>query len=125
MVFAFDPRKLVEAEKKKKQEEEEEGIKKVSYDEEKAQREKDLLKNENIQEALSVADQAIKEFKYAKEHGAEAYEKIKKEQEEKLAEQIRLETEEKERLKEIELARIEAEKEKAMSEIQSRETDIE
>jgi len=50
---------------------------------------------------------------------------IKKEQEEKLAEQIRLETEEKERLKEIELARIEAEKEKAMSEIQSRETDIE
>ena len=50
---------------------------------------------------------------------------IKKEQEEKRAEQIRLETEEKERLKEIELARIEAEKEKAMSEIQSRETDIE
>jgi len=50
---------------------------------------------------------------------------IKKEQEEKLTEQIRLETEEKERLKEIELARIEAEKEKAMSEIQSRETDIE
>ena len=44
MVFAFDPRKLVEAEKKKKQEEEEEGIKKVSYDEEKAQLEKDLLK---------------------------------------------------------------------------------
>ena len=60
MVFAFDPRKLVEAEKKKKQEEEEEGIKKVSYDEEKAQLEKDLLKNENIQEALSVAGQAIK-----------------------------------------------------------------
>ena len=36
MVFAFDPRKLVDAEKKKKQEEEEEGIKKVSFDEEKA-----------------------------------------------------------------------------------------
>ena len=46
MVFAFDPRKLVEAEKKKKQEEEEEGIKKVSYDEEKAQLEKDLQKSD-------------------------------------------------------------------------------
>ena len=78
MVFAFDPRKLVDAEKKKKQEEEEEGIKKVSYDEEKDQLEKDLQKNKNVQEALSVADQAIKEFKYAKKHGAEAYEKIKK-----------------------------------------------
>ena len=73
MVFAFDPRKLVDAEKKKKQEEEEEGIKKVSFDEEKAKLEKDLQKNKNVQEALSVADQAIKEFKYAKEEGAEAY----------------------------------------------------
>ena len=42
--------------------------------------EKDLQKNKNVQEALSVADQAIKEFKYAKEEGAEAYEKIKKDQ---------------------------------------------
>ena len=45
MVFAFDPRKLVDAEKKKKQEEEEEGIKKVSFDEEKIKLEKDLRKN--------------------------------------------------------------------------------
>ena len=80
MVFAFDPRKLVDAEKKKKQDEAKEDIKKVSYDEEKIQLEKDLQKNKNVQEALSIADQAIKEFKYAKEHGAEAYEKIKKEQ---------------------------------------------
>ena len=80
MVFAFDPRKLVDAEKKKKQDEAKEEIKKVSYDEEKAQLEKNLQKNKNVQEALSIADQAIREFKYQKEEGAEAYEKIKKEQ---------------------------------------------
>ena len=45
MVFAFDPRKLVDAEKKKKQDEAKEEIKKVSYDEEKAQLEKNLQKN--------------------------------------------------------------------------------
>ena len=83
-----------------------------------------LYQQTKLDEAIS----ALAQVSYGDEQIKEAktlIELIKKEQEEKRAEQIRLETEEKERLKEIELARIEAEKEKVMSEIQSRETDVE
>ena len=80
------------------------------------------------QTKLDDAIGALVQVSYGNEQINEAQKliaSIKKEQEEKLAEQIRLETEEKERLKEIELARIEAEKEKVMSEMQSRGTDVE
>ena len=83
-----------------------------------------LYQQTKLDEAIS----ALAQVSYGDEQIKEAktlIELIKKEQEEKRAEQIRLETEEKERLKEIELARIEAEKEKVMSEIQSRGTDVE
>ena len=83
-----------------------------------------LYQQTKLDEAIS----ALAQVSYGDEQIKEAktlIELIKKEQEEKRAEQIRLETEEKERLKEIELARIEAEKENVMSEIQSRGTDVE
>ena len=83
-----------------------------------------LYQQTKLDEAIS----ALAQVSYGDEQIKEAktlIELIKKEQEEKRAEQIRLETEEKERLKEIELARIGAEKEKVMSEIQSRGTDVE
>ena len=80
MVFGFDPRKLVDDEKKLKKEEVVEAVdKQLSFDEVVEQNETALRKKSNIKNALDSVSQVLREFKYRKKHGDDAYydEKLK------------------------------------------------
>ena len=79
MVFGFDPRKLIDEDKKNKKEEE----KKAWYEREELDKaeeeyENNLRRKSNIKEGLDSAFQTLREYKYYKKHGAEAYHKAKK-----------------------------------------------
>ena len=74
MVFGFDPRKLVEEDKKEKKKEVEDVVwEQVSIDEEEEKKENQLRRTSNIKNALSTVDQIIREFKYEKKYGKDAY----------------------------------------------------
>jgi len=73
-VFGFDPRKLVDDEKKLKKEEVVEAVdKQLSFDEVVEQNETALRKKSNIKNALDSVSQVLREFKYRKKHGDDAY----------------------------------------------------
>ena len=81
MVWNFDPRKLV----KDQQEEENKKIEDVIMDQEKLdlfneEKEKALRKRSNIREGLESAVQIVREFKFRKKHGDDAYHDAKLEQ---------------------------------------------
>ena len=80
MPFGFDPRKLVDDEKKLKKEEVVEAVnKQLTYDEELEKSEANIRKNSNIKNALDSVSQIVREFKYRKKYGDDAYydEKLK------------------------------------------------
>ena len=80
MVFGFDPRKLVDEEKKLKKEEVVEAVdKQLSFDDVVEQNETRLRKRSNIKNALDSVSEIIREYKYRKKHGDDAYydEKLK------------------------------------------------
>ena len=80
MPFGFDPRKLVDDEKKLKKEEVVEAVnKQLTYDEELERSEANIRKNSNIKNALDTVGQIVREFKYRKKYGDDAYydEKLK------------------------------------------------
>ena len=81
MVWNFDPRKLV----KDQQQEENKKIEDVIMDQEKLdlfkeEEEKALRKKSNIRDALDSATEIIREFKFRKKHGDDAYHDAKLEQ---------------------------------------------
>ena len=74
MVFGFDPRKLVDEDKKEKKKEVEDVVwEQVSIDEEEEKKENQLRRTSNIKKALTQVDQIIREFKYEKKYGKDAY----------------------------------------------------
>jgi len=80
MVFAFDPRKLVDDEQKLKKEEVVDAVdKQLSYDELVEKHDTALRKKSNIKNALDSVGEIVREFKYRKKHGEDAYydEKLK------------------------------------------------
>ena len=80
MVFAFDPRKLVDDEQKLKKEEVVDAVdKQLSYDELVEKHDTALRKKSNIKNALDSVSEIVREFKYRKKHGEDAYydEKLK------------------------------------------------
>ncbi len=73
MVFAFDPRKLVDDEQKLKKEEVVDAVdKQLSYDELVEKHDTALRKKSNIKNALDSVSQIVREFKYRKKHGEDA-----------------------------------------------------
>ena len=79
MVFGFDPRKLVEERKKLEQEKENDVVKKQQLeDQERIDKENNLRRNSNLRDALDSATKAIREFRFLKNHGEDAYYDAKK-----------------------------------------------
>ena len=74
MVFGFDPRKLVDEDKKEKKKEIDDAVwEQVSLDEEEEKKENQLRRTSNIKNALNTVDQIVREFKYEKKYGKDAY----------------------------------------------------
>ena len=74
MPFGFDPRKLIEEEKENKKVESDGTIwKQAQIDQEALEIANNLRRKSNINEALTKVDQNIREFKFEKEHGKDAY----------------------------------------------------
>ena len=80
MPFGFDPRKIVLDNQLEKNKEVEEAVKKtLNFDEQKEKTETYLRKKSNIKGGLDIVQQIIREFKFEKKFGQDAYidEKIK------------------------------------------------
>jgi len=79
MVFGFDPRKLVEERKKLEQEKENDVVKKQQLeDQQRIDKENSLRRNSNLKDGLDSATKAIREFRFLKNHGEDAYYDAKK-----------------------------------------------
>jgi len=79
MPFGFDPRKLIDEDKKNKKEEEKQAwFEQEELDKAEEERENNLRRASNIKEGMDSAFQTLREYKYYKKHGAEAYHKAKK-----------------------------------------------
>ena len=79
MVFVFDPRILDEEQKKLEQEKENDVVKKQQLeDQERIDKENNLRRNSNLRDALDSATKAIREFRFLKNHGEDAYYDAKK-----------------------------------------------
>ena len=74
MPFGFDPRKLIDEEKENKKVESDGTIwKQAQIDQEALEIANNLRRKSNINKALTTVDQNIREFKFEKEHGEDAY----------------------------------------------------
>ena len=80
MPFGFDPRKLVKEKEEQEKENENNVIwETIAKDIDAEEKEKALRKKSTIQEALDMAEQAIRESKYMEKHGWNVWYKKKKE----------------------------------------------
>ncbi len=84
MVFAFDPRKLVEEDQEDKKKEVKEAVDSVlTFEEEAEKNEAFIRKQSNISEAFDSAFKTLREFQFKKKYGEDAYidEKLKEDPE--------------------------------------------
>ena len=84
MVFGFDPRKLVEEEQEDKKKEVKEAVEKtLSFEEEAEKNEAFMRKKSTISDAFDTAFKTLREHKFRKKYGEDAYidEKLKEDPE--------------------------------------------
>ena len=74
MPFGFDPRKLIKEDKENKKVESDGTIwKQAQIDQEALEIANSLRRKSNFTNALTKVDQIVREFKFEKEHGEDAY----------------------------------------------------